>query len=522
MPSITTEELYWKNLPDDAPLSVLHDFLAKFPEGIFAPLARALANKQIGRVTEAELEEFLRYHPKTKFRQEVAARLVVLKRDRIQKSTDVAALERIIAEDPSNELAGEVKQRIDSIRREAEESEAWERVKVSSNAGELEQFLKNYPDGKFSKLARERLEELTARLDTSQKSTHVNWLRYAAVAALLVAVGAGALFSMERKSADRSETLRAELVAAGDDPVRLRTFISQCETASCPFSREAKDRLAKVEQARSRQVAETQRRALAAVPNDVAGLSAFVDKCRRESCLVLDDANGRLAAAQATVRAAEATRQRKEADSKALAAVPNDVASLSAFVDKCKKDSCLMSEEASSRLAVVQAEADRHAKAASLGFNTFFNYDIDKNDIDDGKIFNTNAPSCSEKCQSINECVAFVFDKWNSACYLKNQVGLLTQTPRSNTFVRTDMRAIVATTKPRSCPYNDSSMHGDVSKSLSAPSTDACKQKCEAETGCIAYTFRKADRQCTFFSSVSDRTRNDPTSNSGERTQNPC
>jgi hypothetical protein len=245
--------------------------------------------------------------------------------------------------------------------------------------------------------------------------------------------------------------------------------------------------------------------------------------------------------------------EKAAAERQALAAAGTDLGKLQTFVQQCSAPSCSVASDARERLAKAVAEdsergrvaakaaADRQVMAAArmeeserqrvaqMNFGVSVNYDMNGGDIlvadDNGKMakyFKTNSDGCLSACRANNGCVAFVFDKWNSVCYLKNQIGQLTQTPRSNAFVRTDMRAIVATTEPRTCPYNDSSMHGDVSKSFSAPSTDACKQKCEAETGCIAYTFRKADRQCSFFSSVSDRTKKDLTSNSGERTQNPC
>ncbi|MEA2950941.1 MAG: hypothetical protein QOJ96_461, partial [Alphaproteobacteria bacterium] len=408
----TAEELYWRSLPDDPPLSVLHDFLTKFPDGIFAALARALADKKISRVTESELQEHLGFYPKTKFKRQIVVRLTTLKRESIQNSTDIAALEQIAAENP--ELANEASYRIDFIRRELAEDEAWGRVKTSAIKADLEQFLEAYPDGRFSKLARARLMELSATPGRTADERHWIW-RFAtppiAIAIVLlglcvVAVGglrsyyianlqiaqedldaagrdvtrlqdflrrceATSYCTLAKQARDRLAAVRAAtefviasggLDAAGKDIAKLGSFVASCKETSCSVLQEANKRLAAaeaVEAERLRKEADSQE--LAAVPGDIASLGAFVDKCKRTSCLVLEDANGRLIAAHA----AETARLRKEADNYELASVPNDVTSLNDFVDKCKKTSCLVLDDANRRLAVAQAaEATRVRKEA--------------------------------------------------------------------------------------------------------------------------------------------------------------
>ena len=391
-PAVTTEELYWRNLPDDAPLTVLHDFLAKFPDGIFAPLARALADRRIGRASDAELQEFLRYHPKTKFKKQIAARRKTLRLDRIQNGADVEALEHILAEDPEGEFINEVKQRIDVLARERAEAEAWACVETSSNPGELKQFLTLHPDGRFSQLARTRLDQLraTSGLEPPQppgppgavgaiaSSFAENWRRYAAVAALLLLGGVAAALIGGRKPLEHEardglarseETERARLAgvtieqqkaldAAGTSLEPLRIFVQQCNATACTVAQQARDRLAKAEEAeRSRlaQMAAADRAALDAAGTNLGQLRTFVQQCTSSSCTVAPQARDRLAKAEEAERARLA---QMAADRKALDAAGADIAQLRKFVQQCNANSCTVAPEARDRLAKAE-EVDR-------------------------------------------------------------------------------------------------------------------------------------------------------------------
>jgi hypothetical protein len=712
-PAVTTEELYWRNLPDDAPLTVLHDFLAKFPDGIFAPLARALADRRIGRASDAELQEFLRYHPKTKFKKQIAARRKTLRLDRIQNGADIEALEHILAEDPEGEFINEVKQRIDVLARERAEAEAWAGVETSSNPGELKQFLTLHPDGRFSQLARARLDQLRATsglepprppgppgaVGAIASSFAENWRRYAAVAALLLLGGFAAALIGGRKplehevrdglarseeterarlagvtieeqkaldaagtslgplrifvqqcnatactvaqqardrlakaeEAERSRLAqmaaadRAALDAAGTNLGQLRTFVQQCTSSSCTVAPQARDRLAKAEEAERARLAQmaADHRALDAAGADIAQLRKFVQQCNANSCAVAPEARDRLAKAEEVDRARlaqmaadrkaldaagtnlgqlrtfvqqctanscavlleardrlakadEAERARLAqiaADRKALDAAAADIAQLRKFVQQCTANSCTVALEARDRLAkadeaerarLAQIAADRKALDAAgtnlgqlrtfvqqcdanscsvapeararltnaeeaakrtlpVSFNTFVNYDIDQNDIE--ITHNIAYSDCLARCMATpdGKCVGFIFDKWKNSCYLKSNVGPLLQDPRYNAVIRTDQAwPVRATGRIETCIYHKSAMIGDALRSLGASSAPSCQRDCESDQSCVAYTFHKADSRCNILGSVSDRTKEDPSSESGARMQNPC
>jgi hypothetical protein len=62
-------------------------------------------------------------------------------------------------------------------------------------------------------------------------------------------------------------------------------------------------------------------------------------------------------------------------------------------------------------------------------FNKYLNYDMKGGDISssDGNIFRrTDASGCQARCRANAACLAYSFDKWNSACYLKSTLSVLT------------------------------------------------------------------------------------------------
>ena len=315
---------------------------------------------------------------------------------------------------------------------------------------------------------------------------------------------------------------RQALADAGSDFVKLQAFVQRCSAPSCVVAVEAQAKLAKAvfDDSESKRIAAkavADRQALTDAGNDLVKLQAFVQRCSAPSCVVAVEAQAKLAKAVFDDSESKRIAAKAAADRQALADAGNDLGKLQAFVQQCMPPSCAVISEAREQLAKAQE------LAKTLSFDLYPNYDIDKNDLEDGILFNTSWRDCTAKCQSNNKCVAFVFDKWNSACYLKARVVPLTQAPRSNVFIRKDQPSPSgATSVVQTCPYYGSSMTGNITKSFSSPSLGGCRKDCEADQTCLAYMFRKAERLCSFFSNVSTRTRGDPTSDSGERTQNPC
>ncbi|MDN3276896.1 PAN domain-containing protein, partial [Frankia sp. RB7] len=324
------------------------------------------------------------------------------------------------------------------------------------------------------------------------------------------------------EAAMREQQFRNDLAAAGTDIPKLKRLVDDCKKASCAVLYEASRRLADAQTAVEAAMREQQfRNDLEAAGTDISKLKRLVDDCKKASCAVLSEASRRLADAQ-VVAVEAAMRELKFRND--LEAAGNDVERLSRFVDECRKEPCSVLDDAIGRLS----KAKELVRPAQVRFATSTNYDMYGGDIDvkgdNGtlvKFVKSDATTCLANCRANRYCIAFVFDKWNSACYLKKQLSALTQTPRSDTSIRTDQQPFFETAKPHTCPYPNSSMRGNSISNFKSQSTEYCKRQCEDEKRCVAYMFQKRDGECTLLNSVSDRTRSDPAFDSGERTQNP-
>lgn len=371
----STELLYWKSISDESPAYVIEDFLAKFPNGVFAVPARALLIGRINRFDEKELDGHLLDHPRSPVKKQIDDRSARLKWSRLQTSANIAELEKFLQRFSESEFKEEARRRIDAIRAEAKPADPPARL----DEGPTDPA----PGQQFASI-----DGLPPPLPTPVDNKNTRgfaWLAITAAAAL------GFVAFQYR------------------GPTSMQSSI---ERSSGP----------------------------------VAGYSA----------------NTQVAAPSEPPRKAEEAAGNKP-----------------------------------------------------VAFSTFANYDIHENDA--GIFFQTNLAECNAKCRSTDGCLAFVFEKWNGACYLKKTVGPLIASPRSDTFVRADRQPFYSALPLHTCPYPGSSMRGAVIRSFGAQSTDVCRKECEAERSCVAYMF--GNGQCSFFNSVSDRRTGDRGWDSGERTQ---
>jgi hypothetical protein len=303
----------------------------------------------------------------------------------------------------------------------------------------------------------------------------------------------------------RKEADSRELAGVPNDVASLTAFVNKCKRTSCLVLDDANGRLTAAQAAADRAAHEEKFRSdLAAAGNDVAKLSRFVEDCTKASCAVLPDASRRLADAQAAAdRAAREIKFRSD-----LAAAGNDVAKLSRFVEDCTKASCAVLPEARDLLAKAEdAERVRLARIAELakpkpvfGFNVIVGYDMNGGDIDspDFVIRETDAATCLAKCQATNGCIAYSFDKWIESCYLKDKLVSLTLDPRSDTSIRKDQLfpgRIYGSS--HFCRYSSLAAIGEGRPpAVSSSTAKACEQSCEIDQTCTAYVFRATDKQC--------------------------
>jgi serine/threonine protein kinase len=133
------EVVFWESVRNSTNRAELEAYLAKYPDGTFAPLARAriaaLAASETKRASDAQREAGLK--------------------SRVAAAATPPAPERRAAAEPPRPDARKSEQ-------PGQEALFWDSVRNSSNAAELSAYLAKYPDGTFAPLARARLDALAA------------------------------------------------------------------------------------------------------------------------------------------------------------------------------------------------------------------------------------------------------------------------------------------------------------------------------------------------------------------------
>jgi hypothetical protein len=116
-----------------------------------------------------------------------------------------------------------------------------------------------------------------------------------------------------------------------------------------------------------------------------------------------------------------------------------------------------------------------------------------------------NINECALRCTQASSCVALSFDRWNSVCYLKNNV----------TTSNIDVRSVIAVRKPQQVPnvstgktsfepLPNRKLRGDLI-GRSADTAEACKAKCDDDSRCLGFNFLKQSADgnaCDTFSSL--------------------
>jgi hypothetical protein len=558
IPERASEHLYWKNISDDSPPSVLEDFLTKFPNGMFAQLARGFLEKRIDGFNEIEIGRYLRDHPETKVKKQITSRLGALKWDCLKTSTDVAELEQFISSCPESVFVYDARKKIDAINIERAEVEArWEKIKSSNDPAEFDQFLKSCPGSPFEQLAKDRHAELvTVRgpvdppfgivepvVPDPPQPPKRSW-RWAVAGAALVALAIiGGLIAIGRDSAPLLDDDRTALDAAGTDPNKLRIFVEYCQARpSCTLALEARTRLSQASERVATERMEAESRTLDAAGNDIVKLRNFIDQCKAASCNLEASARSRLeraetievdsaafdatrlqtCAQQCRTASAKAEAERKlgiiRGEENAYKLARGNASLLQKYANDCRV--CKF------KTAALAEVAELTKPKPSLGFSTTVGYDMNGGDIDspDFMTRETDAATCLAKCQSTNGCIAYSFDKWIKTCYLKDKLVALTLDPRSDTSIRKDQAFPGLSTGPkRFCRYSSLAL-GEGPPAFSSSTAGACEQSCEVDQACAAYAFRATDKQCKLLRNTVDRQKGGGLENitSGIRTQIKC
>ena len=147
----------WKRVQQSTDPSLLRSFARQFP-GYYGELATARAvelEQAAASAARARIEAERQTRADRTRRQDAAW-------DAAQQSASVADFERFLADFADSPHAVEVRQHLPALREHERQAQiAWDDVKASTSARELEQFSRHFP-GRFAALARERIEHLKA------------------------------------------------------------------------------------------------------------------------------------------------------------------------------------------------------------------------------------------------------------------------------------------------------------------------------------------------------------------------
>jgi len=157
---------------------------------------------------------------------------------------------------------------------------------------------------------------------------------------------------------------RADLQTAGSDPAKLTVLVTRCRASpNCTVLAEAEQRLL-AERGRQNEIAQFRTELQGAGP-DIAKLTAFIDRCLASAnCPFIADAHEKLAQAKGQANA-QAERERQAAQFRSdFQSSGNDIAKLTAFIDRCQASpNCPVLSEARQRL---QAERTRQIEIAQF------------------------------------------------------------------------------------------------------------------------------------------------------------
>jgi hypothetical protein len=126
------------------------------------------------------------------------------------------------------------------------------------------------------------------------------------------------------------------------------------------------------------------------------------------------------------------------------------------------------------------------------------NRDIQGGDIPPYKT-NSDLASCELACSGNDKCIAYSFDRWNRFCFLKSKITPLRIDAHSITGVRNDQGApTMRTGTPTTIVKYNVRFLGEGDSTMTA-NFDKCKDTCEHDDQCIAFTLLKSKRLCRIF-----------------------
>src|SRR5262249_55444831 len=127
--------------------------------------------------------------------------------------------------------------------------------------------------------------------------------------------------------------------------------------------------------------------------------------------------------------------------------------------------------------------------------------------------------SCEFQCQANSDCLAYTFNKWKHACFLKSTIGSLNINATAITGVRNDLPTPANATGPIRIQSYPGQTFGEGGYSNRPSSARNCEATCVASSQCVAYSFKKDTDRCSVFSEVNEPPVSDDNVDSGIKLQ---
>jgi len=121
---------------------------------------------------------------------------------------------------------------------------------------------------------------------------------------------------------------------------------------------------------------------------------------------------------------------------------------------------------------------------------------------------------CESLCITNNKCLGYTFNQWDNFCFIKSTISGLKQNPRTISFIRNDI-PLPALVKFDVKKHDGKEFKTEGYKIFSSKDTDTCKNACEKDDNCFAFTFRKLVGKCHLIHTTNEEYQPNPDADSG-------
>jgi len=172
-----------------------------------------------------------------------------------------------------------------------------------------------------------------------------------------------------------------------------------------------------------------------------------------------------------------------------------------------------------------QAPQEHPPQAPPRHFLLMANRDIYGHDIDKNGVFEKTESGRQKFCEANNACVAFVLDRWNHKCYLKDKIATTLVSARSVIGVNAAQVPTTPDTETKINIRNKRRFDGTPIERIRVSSRNKCRDLCKKEESCVAFTFFLrsviGEDNCLIFDETKTEYMPDNTADSGWKEQSP-